>query len=129
MADHAPGFLALVDAARKGVTQFTIDEYRARVAAGESYALVDVREDLEWLERRIPGAEHLGKGIVERDIEARFPRRDTPIVFYCGGGFRSVLVCDSLQTMGYTRVGSLDGGIRGWVDAGHPVETAPPRDE
>ena len=123
--EHSPGFLALVEAARERVREFSIEEFRARVAAGERYALVDVREDHEWAEARIPGATHLGKGLIERDIEMAFPDKDAPVVCYCGGGFRSVLVCESLQRMGYTGVVSMDGGFRGWAEAGHPVEVSP----
>jgi rhodanese-related sulfurtransferase len=123
--EHSPGFLALVESARKGVREFRIEEFRARVAAGERYTLVDVREDLEWAEARIPGAVHLGKGLIERDVEKAFPDKAAPLVCYCGGGFRSVLVCESLQKMGYTGVVSMDGGFRGWAAAGHPVDVSP----
>jgi rhodanese-related sulfurtransferase len=88
----------------------------------EQHVLIDVREDHEWTDGRLPGAMHLGRGIIERDIEALFADRSTPIVCYCGGGYRSVLVCDSLQKMGYTNTVSLAGGFRGWQDAGLPVE-------
>ncbi|HVP39373.1 MAG TPA: rhodanese-like domain-containing protein [Candidatus Saccharimonadales bacterium] len=124
--DHSPGFLALVDEARKRVCEVGIEDYRARAAAGERHVLVDVREDHEWAERRIPGAVHLGKGVIERDIEAAIPDPATLIVCYCGGGFRSVLVCESLQKMGYSKVASLAGGIRAWVEAGHAVDGSPP---
>ncbi|MBI5837025.1 MAG: sulfurtransferase [Candidatus Eisenbacteria bacterium] len=127
--EHSPGFLALVDAAKRGIREITIDEYRDRASHGEKFLLVDVREDLEWLAGRIPGAAHLGKGLVERDIEKSFPDKDAPLVFYCGGGFRSALVCDSVQKMGYRNVTSLAGGYHGWEDAGHPLDTRPPRDE
>jgi rhodanese-related sulfurtransferase len=104
------------------VREFSIEEYRERLARGERWVLVDVREDLEWAASRIPGAVHLSKGVIERDIEARFPDKAEPLVLQCGGGFRSVLVADNLQKMGYTNVVSLDGGIRGWRDRGLPVE-------
>jgi rhodanese-related sulfurtransferase len=87
--------------------------------------LVDVREDLEWLASRIPGAVHLGKGLIERDIEKAFLDKATPLVCYCGGGFRSALVCESLQRMGYTHAVSMDGGIHGWEEAGYPLDTRP----
>jgi rhodanese-related sulfurtransferase len=119
---HSPGFLALVNDAKTRIRQFTIEEYLRRVKDGEKFTLVDTREDHEWEEKRIPGAIHLGKGIVERDIEATVPDKTTPIVLYCGGGFRTALVADNLQKMGYTNAISLDGGIRGWIERGLPVE-------
>jgi rhodanese-related sulfurtransferase len=93
------------------------------VAAGEAWILVDIREDHEWAAGRIPGAIHIGRGIIERDIEERFPDNGTPLLLQCGGGFRSALSADNLTRMGYTNVVSLDGGIRGWIEAGLPVET------
>jgi rhodanese-related sulfurtransferase len=120
---HSPGFLALATDAKTRVHEIDIEEYRRRVEAGERWHLVDVREDHEVEQKgRLPGAEHLSKGVVERDIEARFPDKDTPIVFYCGGGFRSAMVCDNVQKMGYTNVLSLDGGFRGWSERGLPLE-------
>ena len=119
---HSPGFLALVNDAKTRIRQFTIEEYLRRMKAGEKFMLVDAREDLEWEEKRIPAAVHLGKGIIERDIEEAFPDKATPLVFYCGGGFRTALVCDNLQKMGYTNAISLDGGFRGWTGRGLPVE-------
>ena len=120
--DHSPGFLALVRDAKTRVRQWTIDEYRERVARGERFTLVDTREDREWDACHIPGAVHMSKGTIERDIEKAIPDKDAPIVCYCGGGFRSALVCDNLQKMGYTRVVSMDGGFRGWVAKDLPVE-------
>ena len=119
---HSPGFLALVAEAKRRVRQFTIDEYRARVGRGERWVLVDVREDHEWDAGHLPGATHLGKGIIERDVEKTFPDKAAPLVCYCGGGFRSALVCDNLLKMGYTNVVSMDGGYRGWTGRGLPVE-------
>jgi rhodanese-related sulfurtransferase len=119
---HSPGFLALVRDAKSRVREFTIEQYRERVARGEHWILVDVREDHEWNESRIPGALHLSKGTIERDIEQRIPDKNAPVVLQCGGGFRSALVADNLQKMGYTSVVSLDGGFRGWVERGLPVE-------
>ena len=118
---HNPGFLAIVADAKSRTREFGIDEYRRRVAAGEKWVLVDVREDGEWEKGHIPGAIHLGRGVLERDIEKAVPARDTPIVLQCGGGFRSALAADNLQKMGYTQVVSLDGGFRGWTEAGLPV--------
>ncbi|HVP70736.1 MAG TPA: rhodanese-like domain-containing protein [Gemmatimonadaceae bacterium] len=126
---HSPGFLALVRDAKSRVREFTIDEYRGRVARGERWILVDVREDREWNEKRIPGAVHLSKGVIERDIETRFPDKSTPLVLQCGGGFRSALVGDNLQKMGYTNVVSLDGGIRGWIEKGLPLDQSVPLDQ
>jgi rhodanese-related sulfurtransferase len=119
---HSPGFLAIVNDAKTRVRQFSIDEYRKRVAAGERFTLVDVREDNEWARGHLPDAIHLSKGIIERDVEAKIPDKETPIVAYCGGGFRSALVADNLRKMGYTNVISLDGGFRGWNEQGLPVE-------
>ena len=119
---HSPGFLALVSDAKSRIREITIAEYRRRIEAGEGLILVDVREDHEWVAGHLPGAVHLSKGIIERDIEKTFGDKTTPIVCYCGGGFRSALVCDNLQRMGYTNVISLDGGYRAWVAKGLPVE-------
>jgi rhodanese-related sulfurtransferase len=119
---HSPGFLAIVNDAKQHVREMTIDEYRRRVEAGERIALVDVREDHEWEKGHLPGAVHISKGIIERDIETSIPDKDAPIVCQCGGGFRSALVCENLQRMGYTNTWSLDGGYRGWVAKGLPVE-------
>ncbi len=120
---HSPGFLALVEEARKHVREISIPDYKAGRARGERPALIDTREDHEWSDGRLPGSLHLGKGVIERDIEQHFPDRSTPIVCYCGGGYRSVLVGENLQRMGYREVRSLAGGYRGWVAAGLPVET------
>ena len=95
---------------------------RARAARGEVSILIDTREDNEWERGHLPGAVHLGKGIIERDIENAVPDKAAPIVCYCGGGFRSALVCDNLQKMGYTNAVSLDGGFRGWTEQGLPVD-------
>ena len=122
---HSPGFLAIVNDAKTRIRQFTIEEYRARIARGERWVLVDVREDREWDAGRLPGAVHLGKGVIERDVETAFPDKRTPLVLQCGGGFRSALAAETLQKMGYTNVASLDGGYRGWVERGLPVETGP----
>jgi rhodanese-related sulfurtransferase len=121
--EHTAAFLALIDEARSRVREISIAEYGERLMRREQHVLIDVREDHEWAAGRLPGALHLGRGIIERDIELHFADRSTPIVCYCGGGYRSVLVCDSLQRMGYTNTVSLAGGYRGWQDAGLPVET------
>ena len=117
---HSQGFLALVRDAKSRTREITIDEYLAR---GEPAVLVDTREDREWALGHLPGAIHLSKGIIERDIENAIPDKAAAIVCYCGGGFRSALVCDNLQKMGYTNVTSMDGGFRGWSGRGLPVET------
>jgi rhodanese-related sulfurtransferase len=119
---HGKAFVALVDRARENVHEMSIEEYRRRVAAGERFVLVDVREDLEWAEGHIPGAIHIGKGVLERDIEQQLPDPEVPIVFQCRGGYRSVLAADSVARMGYTRTWSLAEGYRGWVERGLPVE-------
>ncbi len=119
---HSPGFLRLVEDARRRIRQFGIDEFLARLQSGERYVLIDVREDCEWARGHLPGAHHIGRGVLERDIEKAIPEKDAPIVLYCGGGYRSALSADNLQRMGYTNVTSLDGGWRGWIERGLPVE-------
>jgi rhodanese-related sulfurtransferase len=123
---HSPRFLKIVDETRPRVKETSVETIRRRLAAGEAFVLVDVREDREWDAGHLPGAIHLGKGIIERDVEVALPDLDAEIVLYCGGGFRSVLAADNLQRMGYTRVSSMDGGYRGWEGAGLPVETGDP---
>ena len=120
---HTAAFLALIDEARPRVKEISIAEYGARLMRREQHVLVDVREDHEWAHGHLPGAMHLGRGIIERDVESLFADRGTPLVLYCGGGYRSVLVADSLQKMGYTNVVSLSGGFRAWEAAGLVVET------
>jgi rhodanese-related sulfurtransferase len=119
---HSPGFLALVADAKTRVRQWTIDHFLERSKRGEPYILIDTREDHEWARGHLPGAIHLSKGTIERDIERAIPDKSAPIVCYCGGGFRSALVCDNLQKMGYTACVSMDGGFRGWCGRGLPVE-------
>jgi rhodanese-related sulfurtransferase len=118
---HAPGFLMLVDDAKRHIRETSVQEVKKRLDAEESFTLIDVREDSEWAKGHLPGAVHLCKGIIERDIENALPGKATPIVLYCGGGFRSALVADNLQKMGYTNVISIDGGWRGWTEAGFPT--------
>jgi rhodanese-related sulfurtransferase len=120
---HAPGFLKLVEDARKRVRETNVQEVKKRLDAKETFTLIDVREDSEWAKGHLPGALHLCKGIIERDIENAVPGRATSIVLYCGGGYRSALAADNLQKMGYTNVVSMDGGWRGWTDAGLPTVT------
>lgn len=119
---HAPGFLAIVDAARPAVTEMTAAEYAALRTAGEPHTLVDVREESEWTAGHAAGAVHLGKGVIERDIENRLPDTAQLLVLYCGGGYRSILAAETIQRMGYTNVRSLAGGWRAWNEAGLPVE-------
>ena len=122
--NHTPRFLRLVAEARSRVRETTVAAVRARLEAGEAFTLVDVREDSEWDAGHITGAIHVGKGVIERDAETAFPDLDAPLVLYCGGGFRSALAADALGRMGYTDVQSMDGGWRGWTEAGAPVEGA-----
>jgi len=123
---HNPGFLKLVDQARTRVKECTVADVQRRMARGEKFHFVDVREDHEFAKDHAKGACHLGKGIIERDIEEMIPEKQAPIVLYCGGGFRSVLAADALQQMGYTKVVSMDGGIRAWKEAGCPLEAGRP---
>ena len=118
---HSPAFLRLVDDAKTRVRQTDVQDIKRRLDAGEKFTLVDVREDGEWARGHLPGAIHLGKGIIERDIEEVVPDHGAPIVLYCGGGFRSALAADNLQKMGYTNVLSMDGGWRDWLGAGYPT--------
>jgi rhodanese-related sulfurtransferase len=119
---HSPGFLALVEAARRNVRETDVPAVAARLERGETFHFVDVREDDEWRAGHARGAIHLGKGVIERDIETRIPDRAAPIVLYCGGGFRSALAAEALQKMGYTAVESMDGGMRAWREAGLPED-------
>jgi rhodanese-related sulfurtransferase len=119
---HSPGFLALVNAAKSRVPEIDIAGYQRLRAAGEEHVLIDTREDSEWAAGHAAGAIHLGKGIIERDIEARVPDKDAKLVLYCGGGYRSALAADALRQMGYTNAISLDGGWRSYQESGLPVE-------
>ena len=119
---HSPAFLALVQDAKQRVRETTIPDLKKRLDAKEEFHLINVREDHEWAAGHIPGAIHLSKGIIERDIVEKFPNREAEILLYCGGGYRSALAADNLQKMGYKRVVSVDGGWRGWNAAGFPVE-------
>ncbi len=117
---HAPGFLKIVADAKQRVREVTIDDVKAKLDHNEEFVLVDVREESEFAKDHLPGAIHLGKGVIERDIEERVPDPATPLVLYCGGGFRSALAADNLQKMGYTDVVSMDGGVRGWREKNFP---------
>jgi rhodanese-related sulfurtransferase len=118
---HAPGFLALVDDAKSRIQEVTLEDLRARLAANPKLVLIDVREESEWAAGHAVEAAHLGKGILERDLEGRYPDKDAEIVMYCGGGFRSALSCDAAQKMGYTNVRSLIGGYKALAAAGWPM--------
>ena len=118
---HPPRFLKIVDDARSRVRETNVDEVKKRLDRGDKFMLVDVREESEYAKDHLPGAIHLGKGVIERDIEERVPDLKAEMVLYCGGGFRSALAADNLQKMGYTNVISMDGGIRGWREKGFPL--------
>ena len=119
---HSPRFLQIVEESRKRVQETTVDDVKAKMDRGERFLLIDVREDNEWARGHLPGAVHLGKGVIERDIETRVPDKSTTLVLYCGGGFRSALVADNLQKMGYQNPISLDGGWRALKESGLPLE-------
>lgn len=123
---HSEGFLKLVNDAKSRVREVSVADTRARLAADQNVQLIDVREDNEWLAGHAVGAKHLGKGIIERDIELEVPDKATELILYCGGGFRSALVADVLQEMGYTNAWSMAGGWKAWKDSGAPVTTDKP---
>ncbi len=118
---HSSQFLKLVQDAKSRVKETNVADVSRRMDAGEKFVLIDTREDNEWTNGHLPGAVHLSKGIIERDIEQRVPDTGTKLILYCGGGFRSALAGDNLQKMGYTNVESMDGGWKGWVAAGLPT--------
>lgn len=118
---HAPRFLQLVQDAKARVHELTVEQVKAKLDRGEKFHLFDVREESEWARGHLPQAEHLGKGVIERDVEQRVPDASSEIVLYCGGGYRSALAADNLQKMGYTNVWSMDGGWRGWREQGYPL--------
>ncbi|MGB8010325.1 MAG: rhodanese-like domain-containing protein [Terriglobales bacterium] len=119
---HPPRFLKIVNEAKQRIRETSVDAVKARLEHGEKFVLVDVREDREFEADHLPGAVHLGKGIIERDIEEKYPDLQTEFVLYCGGGFRSALAADNLLKMGYANVISMDGGIREWREKGYPLE-------
>ena len=119
---HNPGFLKMVNAARTRVKECTVAQAKTMLDRGEVVHFLDVREDREFAKDHAQGARHLGKGIIERDVETLIPNKGEAILLYCGGGYRSVLAADALQHMGYTNVQSMDGGITGWREAGYPME-------
>lgn len=118
---HTPRFLQIVNEAKKRVRETNVDTVKSRLDAKDKFVLVDVREDNEFSKDHLPGAIHLGKGVIERDIESKVPDTSAEIVLYCGGGFRSALAAENLQRMGYTNVISMDGGIREWREKGYPL--------
>ena len=118
---HPPRFLKIVDDAKTRVRETNVDEVKARMDRGDKFVLVDVREESEFAKDHLPGAIHMGKGVIERDVEQQVPDVNTPLVLYCGGGFRSALAADNLQKMGYTNVISMDGGIRDWREKGYAL--------
>jgi rhodanese-related sulfurtransferase len=118
---HSARFLRIVEDAKARVREVSIDDVKARLDRGDKFVLVDVREESEYAKDHLPGAIHLGKGVIERDIEERVPELNTPVVLYCGGGYRSALAADNLQKMGYSNVLSMNGGIRGWCEKRFPL--------
>ena len=120
---HSPAFLKLVQDAKSRVKETTVDESKNRLDRGDKFVLIDVREESEFAKDHLPGAVHLGKGIIERDIETKVPDLTAELVLYCGGGFRSALAADNLQKMGYRNVLSMDGGIREWREKKYPLTT------
>lgn len=117
-----PRFHQIVNAAKQNVRECTIQDVQARQAGGETFQIIDVREESEWAKGHVPGAVHVGRGVLERDIEAQVPDAAAELVLYCGGGSRSALAADTLQRMGYTNVWSLQGGFKSWKEAGLPTE-------
>jgi len=122
-AQHSPGFLKIVEQVRANIRECTVEELKQRLDGPNPPVLIDVREESEFEAGHVPGAVHLSKGIIERDVESRFPDMSTELYLLCGGGFRFALAADNLQKMGYTRVVSVDGGWRGWTQAGYPRTT------
>jgi rhodanese-related sulfurtransferase len=120
---HSEGFLQLVGDAKTRIREITVEETRARLSSDKRPRLIDVREDHEWTAAHAQSAEHMGRGIIERDIEQQIPDKETELILYCGGGYRSALAADSLQRMGYTNVYSMSGGWKAWKDAGAPTES------
>ena len=118
--EHASAFLKLVQESKANIKETNVTEVKKKLDAGEKFHLIDCREDSEWARGHLPGAIHLGKGVIERDIEKAIPDTQAPVIIYCGGGFRSALAAESIQKMGYKNVLSMDGGWRGWTEAGLP---------
>lgn len=123
MKEHSKRFLIIVNDAKKRIRETNVEDVKARLDRGDTFHLVDVREESEWNKGHIQNAIYIGKGVIERDIEKKISNTEVEIVLYCGGGFRSALAADNIQKMGYTNVSSMDGGYSGWVKAGYPIET------
>ncbi len=123
MKEHKKKFLTIVNDARRKISETNVEEVKIKLDRGDKFHLVDVREESEWNKGYIPNAIHIGKGVIERDIEKKINNTEAEIILYCGGGFRSALAADNLQKMGYTKVSSMDGGYSGWVKAGYSIET------
>lgn len=121
MKKHNPGFEKLCEEARKNVTEVSIQQVKEMMDNGTVPLVIDVREESEFGKDHLPGAKHIGRGVLERDIETIIPDKNTPMVLYCGGGYRSALAAESIQKMGYTGVLSMDGGYRGWSEANYPL--------
>jgi len=119
---HSPGFLRVVADAKARVAECSVADVQARLATGVPFVLVDVREESEYAAGHLPGAIHIGKGVIERDVEVKIPDATTPVVLYCGGGYRSALAADAIQKIGYTNVLSMDGGWTAWTKGGLPTE-------
>ena len=122
---HSPGFLALVNEAKRSIRECSVREVKDRFDLGEKFQFIDVREDHEFAQDHAAGARHIGRGVLERDVETLIPDKETPIVLYCGGGFRSALAAENLGKMGYRNVRSMDGGITAWREAGFPIVRGP----
>ena len=120
---HSPGFLEIVEDAKSRVKEISLEDTRARLNENPDAVLLDVREESEWNKAHAKEAQYLGKGVLERDLETRFPDKETEIIMYCGGGFRSALTCDAAQKMGYTNVWSMENGYRGMIVAEWPLES------
>ena len=118
---HSPRFLKIVENAKQRIREVSVDDVKTKLDRGEKFVLVDVREESEWAKDHLPGAIHLGKGVIERDVEQRVSDLNAPVVLYCGGGYRSALAADNLQQMGYRNVLSMHGGIREWREKGFPL--------
>jgi rhodanese-related sulfurtransferase len=118
---HSPQFLKLVNEVKPRIKETNVADVKKRMDSAEKFLLVDVRDDHEWANGHLPGAVHMSRGLIERDIEVKVPETSSKMILYCGGGFRSALVADNLQKMGYTNVESMDGGWRGWLEAGLPT--------
>ncbi|MFV1975833.1 MAG: rhodanese-like domain-containing protein [Candidatus Scalindua sp.] len=123
MKEHAKRFLTIVNDAKRRIKETNVEEVNSKLDRGDKFYLVDVREESEWNKGYIPNAIHIGKGVIERDIEKKINNTEAEIILYCGGGFRSALAADNLQKMGYSKVSSMDGGYGGWVKAGYAIET------